>query len=156
MMNRKAMMLISVIAALCGCKSTAGQLAAGEKPVGRIFPARCIPMQTKVEFSCWFSPGRAPLTHCVPWRDAEPACGLLTKAGAYLNAGYDNGDRSRSTGHWGIISIYQDAGGRIGPKLIREDGTELLHPEEAATEAPVPPEWPRWPAGREFGPEQVN
>ena len=119
-------------------------------------PPLCVPMQTKVQFSCWMSPG-APLSHCVVWSEDEPRCGLAEKAGAYLNQGSAIiRDPTRLDSTWVVVSIYADPHGAVGLKQTDVQGRDSLQPIRPATAEPTPPRWPRWPAGREFGPEQVK
>lgn len=123
-------------------------------------PARCVPLQTKAWFNCWWSGPDAPFTHCLFYSEDEPACGLKARGGAYLTRGAPGGgnllDNKRPT--WQIISIHEDEQGRVGMAAERMDGSRFLaHHDQSPppTGRPTEPIWPRWPSELEFGPEQA-
>ncbi|WP_312598196.1 hypothetical protein [Brevundimonas sp.] len=121
---------------------------------------RCVPLQTKATFSCWWSGPDAPLTHCVNYSDEAPACNLKARGGAYLGRGAPGGGNmlEQQKPKWQIISVFADAEGRVGLAAERMDGTRFLshHDQSPPPDGrPSVPVWPRWPAGLEFGPEQT-
>ena len=121
-------------------------------------PARCIPLQTKAQFNCWRSGRDAPLTHCLPYAEDVPACGLKARGGAYLTRGAPGDDAPGAGGGWLILNIYADAQGRVGMAAEALAGTRFLaHHDQSPppTGRPTEPIWPRWPSELEFGPEQA-
>nr|WP_295237669.1 hypothetical protein [uncultured Brevundimonas sp.] len=160
---RNACAMIGLAVLLLGCAADRGP----SKPsvIGMISDRgaeleRCVPLKTKVVFSCWWSGPDAPLTHCVNYAEDEPSCGLKAQVGAYLNRGAPGGGNAyeRKSGTWQLISFYADSEGRVGVAAERMDGTRFLsHHDQSppASGSTVPPVWPRWPRGLEFGPEQA-
>ncbi|MGO4411033.1 MULTISPECIES: hypothetical protein [unclassified Brevundimonas] len=141
--------------------SLAGCRTAPSPPVVAEAITPCPKLEANVVFSCWWSGDDRPLSHCVLWKDNAPGCGLAPKAVAYFNRGAP-GHRDegyRPDGGWMGISIFEDELGRVGQRSERSTGERFLsHHSESplivAAREPLPPRWPRWPAGLEGGPEQ--
>ena len=138
---------------VAGCQTT--------REVAEVAPPICVPLETKAEFSCWWSAPDAPISHCILLSEDEPRCGLKRRAGDFFNRGATLGfDAStRPNGTWFITNVYEDPEGRVG--FLRTDirGVDFLgvHSESPVpTGATKPPVWPRFPSGVEFGPEQVS
>lgn len=147
---------------LTSCSTSATMIENSEvRPASVQTAQQCVPLQTKATFSCWWSSSDSPLSHCVVRSEDEPACGMKAKGGAYLMRGalVRHTTRPRPDGTWMVVSIFEDAEGKIGQRAERSDGTVFLHHH---SESPVPtgplmePIFPRWPEGVEFGPEQAT
>ena len=146
-----------------GCASADRSEVERDRPVHdrQTAARRCVPLETKAWFSCWVSASNAPLSHCVAYAEDDPACGLKARGGAYLSRGAPSGHAGTTerSGGWMLIPVFADEEGRVGMAATRMDGTRYLsHHDQSPppTDAPLPPRWPRWPAGLEFGPEQTK
>lgn len=160
---RNACAMIGLAVLLLGCAadrtpstpSAMGMMADSDAEAGR-----CVPLETKVTFSCWSSGTSSPMTHCVAYSEDKPHCGLKQRAGAYLSRGAPGIMRDNDTsGGWLLMQIFADAEGRIGMVATKTDGTRFLHHHDQSPPpngAVTSPNWPRWPPGLEFGPEQLR
>lgn len=138
--------------AMLGCQSTKPQEAT-------VVADLCRPLEARVTFSCWWSSPNAPYTHCVAWPGEGDECGLRQKAGAYLTRGATSSlDPGRHPdGTWVGVTVRQDEEGRVGLLSSRSDGVDYLHHHDQSPipmGVPIPPRWPRFPAGAEFGPQE--
>ena len=151
MMKQVGPMFVALLVA--GCQTT--------REVAEVAPPICVPLETKAEFSCWWSAPDAPISHCILLSEDEPRCGLKRRAGEYFNRGAMRGFdvSTRPNGTWFITHLYEDEAGRVGHLGTNVHGMDSLvnHSESLIpTGATTPPIWPRFPSGVEFGPEQVR
>lgn len=146
-----------------GCASADRSEVVRERPAGDRQTAaarQCVPLETRAWFSCWRSASNAPLTHCVAYAEDDPACELKAQGGAYLSRGAPSGGTPAvdAPAGWVLVPVFADEG-RVGMATTRVDGTRYLQHHNQSpppTDAPSPPQWPRWPSGLEFGPEQTQ
>lgn len=123
----------------------------------------CTPLKANVQFSCWAGGDGAPASHCVLIGEAPEGCQLLERAMAYLYRGSPThfSPELHPEGTWFRMVVHEDSEGRVGIKGVQSDGEELLvhhdqSPLPASLDPGLPPKWPRWPAGLEIGPEQLE
>ncbi|WEK40334.1 MAG: hypothetical protein P0Y50_01645 [Candidatus Brevundimonas colombiensis] len=153
MVRRKVVLLTMLGLAGCTTAEPLKQVVATEVPV------QCKPFEDYAEFSCWWSADDAPLTHCVLRSETTPACRLGAKAGFYINRGAELARDSQQTSGWIGVKVFQDETGHVGFRAeATTSGYSLRHSSAMATPtgSPSSPTWPRFPAGLEFGPEQVR
>lgn len=150
-MKRLGAVLLALFGAGCQTTRDAAEVAG---PI-------CVPLETKAEFSCWWSAPDAPLSHCILLREDEPRCGLKRKGGDYLNRGatafFD--PKTHPDGSWFVTYVFEDKEGRVGRLGTGTDGVDFLinHSESPIpTVSARPPTRPRFPSGWEFGPEQAK
>lgn len=120
-------------------------------------------MRANVQFSCWSGGEQAPASHCVLIGEDPEGCGLVEKAAAYLNRGSPTflPASDHPEGTWFRMVVWEDKQGRMGIKSHHDDATEFLShhdqsPPMTSLDVGLPPKWPRWPRGLEYGPEQQD